>query len=81
MDFFQINFRLCDKFIPKEPILSEENHLTVHFYSHDILRFDGFFATYEVIRKCEIQLFKLNLMKFTVENINTQFLSKVISET
>ena len=57
LNFLQIYFRLCDKFIPEEPILSEKNHLTVHFYSHDILRFDGFFATYEVIRKCEIQLF------------------------
>ena len=78
VDFLQICFRLCDKFLPEEPILSEENHLIVHFYSDAISRFDGFFATYEVIRKCKIQLFQLKFVKF-VENIknNTQLLSEI----
>ena len=76
--FLQICFRLCDKFLPEEPILSEENHLIVHFYSDHISRFDGFFATYEVIRKCEIQLFKPKLIKFVVYiSINTHFLSGI----
>ncbi len=44
--------RLCDKFLPKEPIYSENNTLNIHFYSDNIFRLDGFFASFKFIKKC-----------------------------
>ena len=56
---------LGEKFKPDEPILSENNHLVIHFTADDNRRLNGFFATYEVQKKCKIY-FQLKKKKFII---------------